>query len=163
MRRYPIVIAGTVAGAAAVLAFPVHKTALTLHAASAGTSGTSPATTPATTPPATTGGATGGAAVTSPTTAAASRSATGTDEQFRYGDMAVKVTVKGTRITGVSIATISETDGRSQAIDSYAVPQLEQQVLAAGSANINGVSGATYTSQAFYDSLTSALQKLGIS
>ncbi|MCU4186819.1 FMN-binding protein [Acidiferrimicrobium sp. IK] len=159
MRRYPLVIAGTVAGTAAVLAFPVHKPALTISSASATTStaGGSAAgsATPTTTPSA--------AAPSTAAPSSATRGATGTDEQFRYGDIAVKVTVQGTKITNVGIATISETDGRSQSIDSYAVPQLEQQVINAGSANINGVSGATYTSQAFYDSLTSALKKLGIS
>jgi uncharacterized protein with FMN-binding domain len=73
----------------------------------------------------------------------------------------VTVTIQGHKITNVGIATVNETDGRSAAIDSYAIPQLEQQVIAADSANISGVSGATFTSDAFVQSLTDALGKLG--
>lgn len=59
------------------------------------------------------------------------------------------------------MAATNPNDGRSSSIDSYAIPQLEQQVIAATSANINRVSGATYTSHAFEQSLASALAKLG--
>ncbi|HET9691309.1 MAG TPA: FMN-binding protein [Acidimicrobiales bacterium] len=172
MRRYQLVLGGTVAGTAAVLAFPTAHPAL--HAASAtgpatAAAGSTAATTPAPAAPATTApgssGTTPGATApaTSPPTASATRSATSTTESFRYGDMAVKVTVDGTKITRVGIASIDETDGRSRQIDAYAVPVLEQQVVSAGSANIDGVSGATFTSQAFVDAVANALGKLGIS
>jgi uncharacterized protein with FMN-binding domain len=77
--------------------------------------------------------------------------------------MAVDVSVSGSKIINVSMASIDETDGRSVAIDRYAIPELEQQVIDANSANIDGVSGATFSSQAFVDSLSSALSKLGFS
>jgi uncharacterized protein with FMN-binding domain len=77
--------------------------------------------------------------------------------------MAVTVTVSGNKITKVTMATINETDGRSVGIDRYAIPELEQQAISANSANIDGVSGATFSSQAFVDSLSSALNKLGFS
>jgi uncharacterized protein with FMN-binding domain len=77
--------------------------------------------------------------------------------------MAVTVTVSGNKITDVRMATINETDGRSVSIDRFAIPQLEQQAISANSVNIDGVSGATFTSQAFVDSLSSALGKLGLS
>jgi uncharacterized protein with FMN-binding domain len=93
--------------------------------------------------------------------AGAARTATGSDENFRYGDIAVKVTVDGSKITKIAIARIDETDPKSQQIDSYAVPQLERQVIDAQSARIQGVSGATYTTQAFDQSLSSALSQLG--
>lgn len=157
MQRYKLVLGGTVAGIAGVLAFPTHSTKLTVPSADAG-AGTSTATSSGD------GATAAGAAPSSGSgaTGSATRSATSADETFRYGDMAVKVTVTGSRITNVGIAAINETDGRSAAIDSYAVPQLEQQVISAGSANINGVSGATFTSQAFVDAVANALQKLGI-
>jgi uncharacterized protein with FMN-binding domain len=171
MRRYPLVIAGTIAGAAAVLAFPVHRPSLVIPPSAAGTASptSNPVAGPGTTAPEVGRGST--ATAVSPTTSAgttagtapATRVATGTDEQFRYGDIAVKVTVQGSKITDVGIASLDEPDGRSAQIDSYAVPQLEQQVIAAESANIDGVSGATFTSQAFVDSLSSALNKLGLS
>ena len=49
----------------------------------------------------------------------------------------------------------------STQIDSQAIPTLEQQALAAQSANIQGVAGASYTSQGLAQSLQSALAKLG--
>ena len=165
MQRYKLVLGGTVAGIAGVLAFPTHSTRLTVPSAAGGGSGTTGTSGGAGATAAGGNGsaAAGGAPVSgSGATGSAPRSATSADETFRYGDMAVKVTVTGSRITNVGIAAINETDGRSVAIDSYAVPQLEQQVISAGSANINGVSGATFTSQAFVDAVANALQKLGI-
>ena len=52
-------------------------------------------------------------------------------------------------------------DGRSQMINSYAVPILEQEAVAAQGVNINVVSGATFTSDAFAQSLQSALSQAG--
>ena len=175
MRRYPLVIGGTVAGTAAVLAFPTHQAHLTLPSAAgvtvAPTTDAPTTTAPAAGPSTSTPGATTAPSATPTTSAAApsttapsaTRSATSADQQFNYGDIAVKVTVTGTKITGVAITQLNETDGRSVSIDRYAVPQLESQVLAAGSVNIDGVSGATFTSQAFVDAVANALGKLGIS
>lgn len=164
MRRAHLVIAGTVAGTAAVLAFSLDST----HAALVPGSGASGVASPTTSPnpgsssAATSAPTTSSPATTTPTTVpSAIQSATGTDETFRYGQLAVTVTVNGGKITHVGLATISEPDPRSESIDSYAVPQLEQQVIEADSAQIDGVSGATYTSDAFVESLTSALDKLG--
>jgi len=75
----------------------------------------------------------------------------------------VKVTVSGTRITKVGIASIN--DGgmyRSQSIDQQAIPVLEQEAMQAQSANIQGVSGASYTSAGFAASLQAALHSLGL-
>jgi uncharacterized protein with FMN-binding domain len=158
MKRSHLVLAGTVVGTAAVLAFPVQGHHLVIPASS------SPTTTASSADSTTTTQAVPGA--TTPTSAAATtvaRSATGADASYPYGDLAVTVTVTGTKITNVTIATLNSTDGHSASIDDYAVPQLEQQVISAGSANIAGVSGATFTSQAFVDSVASALSKLGIS
>ena len=48
----------------------------------------------------------------------------------------------------------------SQQLAAQVIPMLKSEVLAAGSAQINGVSGATYTSQAYATSLQAALDKL---
>jgi uncharacterized protein with FMN-binding domain len=93
----------------------------------------------------------------------ATRTATGEEVEYFYGVVSVAVTASGHRITDVRIASLSDDgDFRSQSIDQYAVPLLEQQVLQAQSADIQGVSGATYTSEGFVKSLQSALSKLGI-
>jgi uncharacterized protein with FMN-binding domain len=157
MKRYKLVLGGTAAGVAGVLAFPARGGHLTVPPASASTAA-GHSTTPLPSSSSTTPSYTSSATSTAPT-----RTATSSDQTYPYGRLAVTVTVKGTTITDVRIAAISETDGRSAQIDSYAIPQLEEQVIKAGSVNIQGVSGATFTSQAFVDGVANALQKLGVS
>ena len=75
----------------------------------------------------------------------------------------MSVTASGGRITKVGIASLDDGgDFRSQSIDQQSIPILEQQALQAQSANIQGVSGASFTSGAFESSLQSALGKLGL-
>lgn len=176
MKRAPIVLAGTVAGLAGVLAYHPASHASSLATTSASPAGTAAKTTAASTAAktsaassATTTASTAAKTTTTASTAAktaraaaTTRSATGEDVQFRYGDIQVKVTVSGTKVTGVSIVSLNETDPHSQQIDAQAVPMLEQQTRSAGGAQIDGVSGASYTSQAYEQSLQSALDKLGI-
>ena len=72
------------------------------------------------------------------------------------------MTVSGSKITKIGIASID--DGglqRSQDIDQEAIPVLEQETLQAQNANIQGVSGASYTSAGFQQSLQAALHSLG--
>jgi uncharacterized protein with FMN-binding domain len=92
----------------------------------------------------------------------ATRSAVGVNEQFGYGTISVKVTVQGTRIAAVSLAQLQTLESYSQSLTSYAVPILTSQALSAQSANIQGVSGASYTSAGFAQSLQSALSQLGV-
>jgi uncharacterized protein with FMN-binding domain len=76
--------------------------------------------------------------------------------------MSVKVTVSGHKILKVGIASIDDGGSpRSQYIDQQSIPMLEQEVMQAQSANIQGVSGASYTSAGFVQSLQSALHTLG--
>ena len=91
---------------------------------------------------------------------AAPQSAIGAKEQYGYGLLAVKVTVAGNRITQVSVPTIQVADSYSGSIAQQVIPMLRSQVLSLQSARINGVSGATYTSEAYAMSLQSALNKL---
>jgi uncharacterized protein with FMN-binding domain len=86
---------------------------------------------------------------------------TGAEVQYFYGDIQVAVTVQGGKITNVSVPQNGAIDARSQMINSYAVPVLEKEALAAQGVNIDVVSGATFTSEAFAQSLQSALQKAG--
>ena len=167
MKRYPLVIGGTAAGLGLVLSFHTSSPGLTHLATGGGT--VTPTTTPSATPsaapsaPATTPSAPEVAPTSTPasTAPATTRSATGQDIQYRYGDIQLKVTEQGTRITDVQVVQESATDPRSEAINSQAVPLLQQQTVSAQSANIDGVSGATFTSEAFYQSLQSALARLG--
>jgi uncharacterized protein with FMN-binding domain len=174
MRRAPVILAATVAGVAGVLTFHSHKPRSTISVGS-GAVGPGPAAGPATTTsppgkgpagpgPATTAPATTAPAATAPaaTAPAAPRSATGSVEQYPYGQLSVTVTEAGGRIASVEMASLSETDARSVMIDDQAIPLLRQQVISAQSANINGVSGATFTSQAYAQSVQSALDQLGV-
>lgn len=77
--------------------------------------------------------------------------------------MSVKVTASGSNVTNVSVASLQDGGNfRSVSIDQQAIPILEQEALQAKSANIQSVSGATYTSAGFTQSLQSALKKLGL-
>jgi uncharacterized protein with FMN-binding domain len=87
-------------------------------------------------------------------------SAAGATEQFGYGKLGVKVTVSGSRILNVTVPVLQTLDPTSQQISEQAIPMLKSQVLAADGAQINGVSGATFTSQAYVNSVQAALDKV---
>lgn len=77
-----------------------------------------------------------------------------------YGNVQVKVTINGGSITRVAAVDLPYGDPTSQSISDQVAPMLAQQAIDAQSANISGVSGATYTSDAYRQSLQSALDKL---
>lgn len=175
MKRAPLVITGTLMGLLGVFSFnstPANLSLGSLSAATAPPRSTTTTTTPAATtttppssggsiPPATT--TTTVAPTTTTTGATTTRSAIGTAVNYNFGILSVKVTASGSKITKVSIASIDDGGNpRSQYIDQTAIPYLEQQALSAQSAKIQGVSGASYTSAGFEQSLQSALSKLGL-
>lgn len=86
---------------------------------------------------------------------------TGTTVTTRYGDVQVSVTVTSGAITAVTALHLTDDDGRSVQISQRAAPVLEQEVLAAQSAQVDTVSGATYTSDAYLQSLQAALDQAG--
>lgn len=123
---------------------------------------TSPQVPPTTTPPPTTTRPPATTTTMAPAPAA-SRSATGASVNYIYGVLSVEVTASGSKISKVKIGSINDGGNyRSESIDQMAIPQLEQQALSVQSANIQGVSGASYTSAGFRQSLQSALSKLGL-
>ncbi|TDO48344.1 FMN-binding protein [Kribbella sp. VKM Ac-2571] len=75
----------------------------------------------------------------------------------QYGPVQVEITVRGGRITKARALQHPSGDGTTDQINSYAVPQLNHEALAAQSANIDTVSGATFTSGGYRESLQSAL------
>ncbi|MFI8835538.1 FMN-binding protein [Streptomyces afghaniensis] len=83
---------------------------------------------------------------------------TGDVAQTQYGPVQVRVTVAGGKITKAE-AVQAPKGGRSDQITSSSVPRLNQAAVAAGSADIDAVSGATYTSAGYKKSLQSALDK----
>lgn len=77
--------------------------------------------------------------------------------QTRFGDVQVQITVKSGKITEVTALHLTDAERRSQMISAYAAPVLRGEVLQAQSANVQTVSGATVTSDAYLTSLQAAL------
>ena len=82
--------------------------------------------------------------------------------QTPYGVVQVKVTVTGAHINSVGFAQLTAFDARSQEINSYAAQILVHETLSAQNAHIDTVSGASYTSAGYMQSLQSALDQAGI-
>jgi uncharacterized protein with FMN-binding domain len=82
--------------------------------------------------------------------------------QTRWGPVQVRVTVAGGRITDVTAVTYPQDNPRDQQINSSALPELRSEALRAQGADIDTVSGATYTSDGYRESLQSALDAAGL-
>ena len=79
-----------------------------------------------------------------------------------YDPVLVQIIVKGGRIPAVSAPEYPQETQRDEQINASAIPQLNAETLAAQSAAIDAVSGATYTSQGYIASLQGALDKAGL-
>jgi len=86
----------------------------------------------------------------------------GDTSQTRWGPVQVEIVVTNGKITDVKTLQYPNGDRRSQNISSQVIPWLQEETLQVQSANISGISGATYTSGGFKASLASALQKAGL-
>ncbi|MEV6512036.1 FMN-binding protein [Streptomyces sp. NPDC051642] len=95
-------------------------------------------------------------------TATGTKTVTGETAQTRWGPVQVKITVKNGKITDVTAVQSPSDNPRDQEINSYALPELRREVLSAQSASIDTVSGATYTSDGYRQSLQSALDSAGL-
>jgi uncharacterized protein with FMN-binding domain len=115
----------------------------------------------ATTAPTTAGASPTATAGTQSTAAAfTDGTATGSVISTRFGDVQVEVTISGGAIVDVTALQLPDHDGRSRSIASQAEPILREEALTAQSANIDLLSGATYTSDAYAQSLQSALDQV---
>ena len=85
---------------------------------------------------------------------------TGDPISIRYGTVQVKITVQGGKI--VDAQAVKAPTGSNDRYTQMAVPQLREQTIAAQSAKIQGVSGASFTSYGWYKSLVSAVAKAGL-
>jgi uncharacterized protein with FMN-binding domain len=124
-----------------------------------GSGPTAPATTPATSAPVS--GRTQPPGTTpAPTKAAAKGSGTftGAVVQEPYGLVQVQITLSAGKITDVTAVQLP-THGRSGFISQSAAPILQGEAISAQSASIDLVSGATYTSEAYAQSLQSAIDQ----
>jgi hypothetical protein len=152
MKRTPIVVTATLAGLVGVLAFHTTQSPVSAGSLPATPAGSRPAEPRAGSSSAPPGGLAGD-----------TRTVDGPAVNYNWGVLSVSVTVTGHKITKVSIASLNDGGNpRSQFIDQQSIPILEQQAMQAQSANIQGVSGASYTSAGFEQSLQSALRTLGL-
>ena len=143
MKRALLVSAGTVAGIAGVLVLNpdgAQQITATRVSGSTGTAGSTETTTPEST----------------------MQTVQSDTINTRYGPLQLEVTVENGKITEITELQMPADDGRSIMISQQAGPMLREQALQAQSASIAGVSGATYTSVAYMESLQSALDQLGI-
>ena len=140
MKRTPIVLLGTVAGVAGVLMLNPEGSSFKAQTPTDTSSGTG----------------------TSPAPAAKEVTATGDAVFAEYGYVELKVTAKAGTIIDIVALQMPNQDGRSIEITNAVEPILREEALKAQSANIAGVSGATFTSSGYQQSLQSALDKLGI-
>jgi uncharacterized protein with FMN-binding domain len=86
----------------------------------------------------------------------------GNTASTRWGPVQVRIVVKDGKIVDASALKSPNGDSRSRSISQQAIPYLVQETLAAQSAQISGVGGASYTSNGWYQSLQSALKKAGL-
>ncbi|MEV6737543.1 FMN-binding protein [Streptomyces sp. NPDC051104] len=158
LRRIVLASAATVSGMVLLLSMKPHSSpgitvAAPAPSSSAGVSSGSSGS----------GGSTGSSGSGSTSGSAGStgtKTVTGEEAQTRYGPVQVRITVKNGKLTDVTAVEYPQDNPRDQEINSYAVPQLNREALAAQSANIDVVSGASYTSQGYQQSLQSALDSV---
>jgi uncharacterized protein with FMN-binding domain len=170
MRRAILAICATAVGLVLLLSFKTHTQSAAPGASPAAalgspTPGTGAAGTGTGTAGAAAPAASGSAAPANSTSAksGAAKTVTGAAWPTIYGPVQVRVTVTGGKVTAVTAVEYPTDTPRDYQINAFAIPQLNAEALAAGSAKIDTVSGATYTSGGYVGSLQNALDKAGIS
>lgn len=178
MKRAVIVGTGTVMGVAAVLALNPDGTVATpaASAATSASSGTTAGTSSSgssssgtsSSGSSSSGSSSSGSSSSGSSSSSSSSKASGTytgatvDVGHGYGSIAVEVTVTDGRIVDITALEVPQNDHRSAMISQMAFPTLKQEAIAAQSADISGVSGASYTSAGFVESLRDALSQAGL-
>jgi uncharacterized protein with FMN-binding domain len=167
MRRVILAICATAVGLVLLLSFKTHT--------QSGVPGTSPAAALGTPTPGS-GAAGNGAGAASASAASgsaapadsasaksgAAKTVTGAAWPTIYGPVQVQITVRAGKIASAAAVEYPTDTPRDQQINAFAIPQLNQEAVAASSAKIDTVSGATYTSGGYIGSLQNALDKAGI-
>ncbi|MGV8909255.1 MAG: FMN-binding protein [Propionicimonas sp.] len=165
MKKIVVAIMATISGLVALFSYHTSTesvAATTPQQTESGTTQADPSTTtaaPSATAPA---GSTGSASATptaSPSAATSGRDGTYTGDtvQTRWGPVQVEITVKNGRITSADAVQVPSGNPKDRQINAYAVPILNSAAVAAQSASIDAVSGATVTSDGYLESLQSAI------
>ncbi|PVW02361.1 FMN-binding protein [Microbacterium sp. Gd 4-13] len=171
MKKIVIALLATISGVVLLFSYRTSTEAIPPTSLAAGT-GTEPSTSAGprssgTTPPASSapgaGQSTAQPAPSAPppvaSTGLADGSYQGPSTSTRWGPVQVQITVGGGKVTDVQAIDYPTESGRDQQINSYAIPRLAKEALAAQSAKIDMVSGATVTSRGYITSLQGALDQ----
>ena len=162
MRRVILAICATAVGLVLLLSFKTQTQSGVAGASPAAALGSPAPGNDAASPSASASPAASGSAKSGTAGSAAAKTVTGAAWPTIYGPVQVKITVADGKITAATAVEYPLDTPRDQQINSYAIPQLNAETVAAGSAQIDTVSGATYTSQGYVGSLQSALDKAGL-
>ena len=173
MRRIVLSFMGTLSGL--VLLFSYHTSTSSKMAVASGTTGTTPSTSSVGAAAAPSASPTTGTARTTPTpatptpstssstaAAAGAGTVTGSAVNTRWGIVQVQITVANGKVTASSAVQFPQNNSRDRQINAYAVPALNQEAVAAQSADIDAVSGATVTSDGYVQSLQSAIDQANL-
>jgi len=154
MRRVILAIVSTVVGLVLLLTFKTHSTS---------GAGSPPAAIG--TPSAGQGGAgqsgtgQGGTGQGAGGSTAGATTVTGAAASTIYGPVQVQIMVKGGKVTAAKAVEYPQDTPRDSQINAFAIPVLDREAASVGSAKIDMVSGATYTSQGYITSLQNALDQ----
>jgi uncharacterized protein with FMN-binding domain len=156
MKRAVTVLAATAAGVLWLVTYRVtpHERAVAAAPPVPASPTPAPDATPSATP-----SPSGPTATPTPRPSAADGRFTGQLVQTRYGDVQVRITVAGGRVTDVQAVTLPNDRARSAEISQVAGPMLRNEAIQARNAQIDIISGATFTSEAYAQSLQDALQQ----
>ena len=162
MKKIVIAVMSTISGL--VLLFSYHTStnskAATTTAPDEPGSETEPTATASPTP--NSGAATSTPSASAGAPASGSGTFTGDAVDTRWGPVQVRIVVKDGRITSAEAVEYPTQNPRDQQINAYAIPQLNADVVAAQSANIDAVSGATVTSDGYLSSLQSTIDQANL-
>lgn len=149
----------TTTGQAAIVSTetPVHRSSRTARPTSRDARRSAPPTRTPAQPPTQTPAQTPTQTPTKAPPSSASVVVAGPTVDTQYGPVQVEITVRGGRIVNAHTLQHPSGDGQTDRINGYAVPQLNQETMAAQNAHIDTVSGATFTSGGYRQSLQSAL------
>lgn len=165
MKKSLIIIASVaVLGMIAIYAVPLTTKKSTASSSStlqttSTTATTSDTSTPTTTATSTTPTSTSSATSSSTNSNLKDGSYTGSASSTPFGDVQIKLTVSGGKISNVTAVAYPSDDRHSLQLSQMAIPELTQEAIAAQSANISTISGASYTSESYIESLQSALDQ----
>jgi FMN-binding protein len=162
MRRVILAIVSTVVGLVLLLTFKTHSTsgagsppaAIGTPSAGQGGAGQSGA--------GQSGAGQSGTGQGAGGSTAGATTVTGAAASTIYGPVQVQIMVKGGKVTAAKAVEYPQDTPRDSQINAFAIPVLDREAASVGSAKIDMVSGATYTSQGYITSLQSALDQAKI-